>query len=98
MTTRLDGPLRRELTIGTTDYTLTLTPEALTLVLKGKRKGLELQWRDLVSGEAALATALNASLTANVAATPTMQASEKAPEAKAGRKSRTARDDGDRRP
>jgi hypothetical protein len=30
----------------------------------GRRKGLEIRWADLVSGEAALATALNASLTA----------------------------------
>jgi len=31
-------------------------------VPKGKRKGQELAWRDLVGGEAALAAALNASL------------------------------------
>jgi hypothetical protein len=30
--------------------------------VKGRRKGLELSWKDLVSGEAALATALNASV------------------------------------
>ena len=29
---------------------------------KGKRNGLEIAWKDLVSGDAALATALNASL------------------------------------
>jgi hypothetical protein len=34
------------------------------LARKGRRKGLEIRWADLVSGEAALATALNASLTA----------------------------------
>ena len=33
---------------------------------KGRRKGLEIRWADLVSGEAALATALNATLTANL--------------------------------
>jgi len=31
-------------------------------VPKGKRNGLELAWKVLVSGEAALATALNASV------------------------------------
>jgi hypothetical protein len=36
------------------------------LALKGKRKGLSIQWADLVTGEAALATALNASLAANL--------------------------------
>ena len=43
-------------------YMLTISPEGLKLVPKGKRKGLELAWKALVSGEAALATALNASL------------------------------------
>jgi hypothetical protein len=41
---------------------LTITPEGLKLVPKGRRKGQELTWSALVSGEAALATALNASL------------------------------------
>ena len=62
MTTKLDHPLRRELAIGGLPYTLTIAPDALHLVAKGRRKGLELRWADLVSGDAALATALNASL------------------------------------
>ena len=66
MTTKLDGELRRELTIDETAYTVTLSPTGFTLVLKGRRKGLALAWADLVSGEAALATALNASLVANI--------------------------------
>lgn len=66
MTTKLDGTLKREIDISGTSYTLTLTAQGLSLVLKGKRKGLDLAWTDLVSGEAALATALNASLSANI--------------------------------
>lgn len=62
MATKLDKPLKRELDIDGEAYTLTITPEGLKLVLKGKRKGQELAWKDLVSGEAALAVALNASL------------------------------------
>ncbi len=62
MTTKLEGPLRRALTIGGDQYVLTVTPEGLTLVPKGKRKGYSLAWNAFVSGEAALATALNASL------------------------------------
>jgi hypothetical protein len=62
MATKLHGALRRELPIGGKPYVLTITPEGLKLVPKGKRKGRELAWRDLVSGEAALAIALNASL------------------------------------
>lgn len=62
MTTKLEKPLKREVQIGDQPYMLTLTPEGLKLVPKGKRNGLELAWSALVSGEAALATALNASL------------------------------------
>ena len=60
--TPLDKPLRRELTVADEVYTLTLTPDGLKLVPKGRRKGLELRWLDLVNGDAALATALQASL------------------------------------
>ena len=62
MTTRLDGPLRRELDVDGTAYTLTIDPEGLKLVPKGRRKGLELRWKDAVSGDAALAAALQGSL------------------------------------
>jgi len=62
MTTKLDAPLRRELTIDGRPYVVTIRPDGFTLVPKGRRKGRELAWRDLVSGEAALAVALNASL------------------------------------
>ena len=63
MATKLDKPLRREVAIDGEPYMLTLSPEGLKLVPKGKRNGLELAWKALVSGEAALATALNASIT-----------------------------------
>ena len=60
--TRLDKPLRRELLIDDVAYTLTIDPEGLKLAGKGRRKGIELAWRDLVSGDAALAKALQASV------------------------------------
>lgn len=60
--TKLDKPLKRELSIKGEPYVLTIEPERFKLVLKGRRKGLEFAWQDLVSGEAALAVALNASL------------------------------------
>jgi hypothetical protein len=66
VTTKLDGPLKREIEIAGVPYTLTIAPEAMTLVLKGRHKGLVLNWNALVSGDAALAAALNASLTANL--------------------------------
>jgi hypothetical protein len=60
--TKLDKPLKRELLIDHKPYVLTIEPDRFKLVLKGHRKGLEFAWHDLVSGEAALAVALNASL------------------------------------
>jgi hypothetical protein len=60
--TKLDRPIKRELEVGDESYTLTISPSGLRLTPKGKRKGFELAWKDLVSGQAALATALNASL------------------------------------
>lgn len=62
MTTKLDGPLRREIDVAGTAYTLTVDQHGLKLVPKGRRKGLELRWKELVSGEAALAAALQGSL------------------------------------
>ena len=62
MATKLGKPLKREVQIGDQPYMLTLTPQGLKLVPKGKRNGLELAWSALISGEAALATALNASI------------------------------------
>jgi hypothetical protein len=62
MATKLEKPLKRELQVNGEPYMLTISPEGLKLVPKGKRKGHELAWKDLVSGQAALAVALNASL------------------------------------
>jgi hypothetical protein len=50
MMTKLEGELKRELVIGRTPYTLTIAPDRLVLALKGRRKGLEIRWSDLVSG------------------------------------------------
>src|SRR5215472_5071784 len=62
MPTLLEKTLKRELSVGGRRYILENTPEGLKLTLKGRRKGLELQWDALVSGDAALAVALNASI------------------------------------
>ena len=62
MATRLAKPLRREINVGDDPYIVTISPQGLKLTAKGKRKGIELAWSALVSGEAALASALNASL------------------------------------
>ena len=62
MATKLDKPLKRELDIAGKPYMLTIGPQGFKLVPKGRRKGVEIAWADIASGEAALATALNASL------------------------------------
>lgn len=62
MATKLDKALKRELDIGGEPYMLTINPEGLKLVPKGKRNGHELTWKDIVSGNVALTAALNASL------------------------------------
>jgi hypothetical protein len=60
--TPLDKPLRRALDIDGKPYTVTVAPDGLKLVEKGRRKGIELRWSELVGGDAALAAALQASL------------------------------------
>lgn len=63
MATDLDKELKRQITVDGAAYTLAVGPEGLRLTGKGKRKPeVELRWSDLLSGEAALAVALNASL------------------------------------
>jgi hypothetical protein len=60
--TKLEKTLQREISVAGSAYIVTLSPRELLITLKGHRKGKSLRWEDLVSGEAALATALNASL------------------------------------
>jgi hypothetical protein len=62
MTTPLDKTLKRAIKIKGRDYVIALSPEGMKLTIKGRQIGLELKWTDLITGEAALATALQASL------------------------------------
>lgn len=63
---KLDKPVRREVDIGGTAHTLVIDPQGLKPTRKGARRGLELTWDELTSGDAALAAALAASLHAAV--------------------------------
>jgi hypothetical protein len=60
--TRLDKPLKREIKIKGNAHVLTVDPDGLKLTKKGRRKGIEIAWKDLVSGDAAMTAALNASV------------------------------------
>jgi hypothetical protein len=65
MTTRLDKELKRAIDIDGVAYTVIIGPEGLRLTEKGRRNArVKLAWKDLVSGEAALAVALRASVVA----------------------------------
>ena len=60
--TKLEKPLRREIDINGEAHVVVISPEGLKLTAKGKRRGHEMTWADLIKGDAALATSLNASL------------------------------------
>jgi len=62
MTTKLDKTLKREILVKGQPYVVTLHPEGLRITAKGKRKGHELAWEALVTGDAELSAALDASL------------------------------------
>jgi hypothetical protein len=63
VTTLLDKELKRQVTVDGVDYIVAVDPEGIRLTGKGKRRPeVELRWRDLLSGDAAMAVALNASL------------------------------------
>jgi hypothetical protein len=53
---------QREVRVKKEVFVLTLDPDGFKLTRKGRRKGIEIAWKDLVSGDAAVAFALNASL------------------------------------
>jgi hypothetical protein len=60
--TPLDKTLKRALVINGVDYVIALSPDSLKLTQRGKRLGLILKWTDIISGESALAVALQASV------------------------------------
>jgi hypothetical protein len=62
MMTPLNKTLTRALVIDGIDYVITLSPDALRLTQRGKRLGLTLKWADMISGDSALAVALQASV------------------------------------
>ncbi|HEX4479863.1 MAG TPA: hypothetical protein VH082_03585 [Rudaea sp.] len=59
--TKLEKAIRRELVIKDVTYTVVIDPTGLKLTEKGRRKGIELKWSDIVSGDAGVAAALQGS-------------------------------------
>jgi hypothetical protein len=54
MATKLDKAIKRELVQGDKTYTITIAPDGLKVVEKGKRNGKELSWSSIISGDAIL--------------------------------------------
>ncbi len=74
MATILDKTLKRELTVDREPYILTLSPTGFMLLPKGKRKGVEIPWSAIANGDAAPATAPNASLQFTAETAPSARA------------------------
>ena len=69
MATVLDKALKRQISVNGVDFMVVLDPEGIRVTQKGRRRAeVDLRWGELVSGEAAMAVALNASLSARPAA------------------------------
>ena len=64
MATKLDKAIKRELEIEGKLYTVTVSPDGVKVVEKGKRNGHELSWSAIISGDAALTRDLKVSLDA----------------------------------
>ena len=64
MATRLDKTLKRELELEGKLYTVSISPQGIKVVPKGGRKGPEITWQTIISGDAELRRDLNVSVDA----------------------------------
>jgi hypothetical protein len=64
MATKLDQTIKRELDLDGKLYTVTMSPEGVKITPKGARKGQEISWSTLLSGDAELRRDLNVSVDA----------------------------------
>ena len=64
MATKLDRTLKRELELNGELYTVTISPEGVSIAPKGRRKGHSITWQTLLSGDAELTRDLKISLDA----------------------------------
>ena len=64
MATKLDKAIKRELVQGDKTYTVTIAPEGIKVVEKGKRNGREISWMSIISGDAMLNEGLKLSVDA----------------------------------
>jgi hypothetical protein len=64
MAAKLDKAIKRELELGGETYMVTISPEGVRIVPKGRRKGHEISWQTILSGDAELTQQLKISLDA----------------------------------
>ena len=64
MAVKLEKTIKRELEMDGRSYTVAIAPEGIKVTEKGKRKGREISWRAIISGDAQLAEELKMSLDA----------------------------------
>ena len=65
MATKLDKAIKRELVQGDKTYTVTIAPDGIKVVEKGRRNGIEMSWASIISGDAALNEDLKISVDAS---------------------------------
>ena len=54
MATKLDKAIKRELVHGDKTYTITIAPDGVKVVEKGKRNGKELSWAPIITSDGSL--------------------------------------------
>jgi hypothetical protein len=64
MATKLEKSIKRELDLDGKLYTVIIAPEGIKVTEKGKRKGQEIPWRTIISGDATLNESLKISVDA----------------------------------
>jgi hypothetical protein len=64
MATKLDKSIKRELELDGKLYTVIIAPDGIKVTEKGKRKGQEIPWRSIISGDASLTESLKLSVDA----------------------------------
>ena len=62
MATKLEKTLKREIDIDGKAYMVAISPEGVKVAQKGFRRGPELTWRSIISGEAEMSQQLKSSV------------------------------------
>jgi len=64
MATKLEKTLKREIDFDGKAYMVAISPEGVKVTQKGFRRGPELTWRSIISGEAEMGQQLKSSVSA----------------------------------